>query len=258
MDAPTTLVRRPTGSESGRWTSGERLDNRAPQARSGGTTGRVDDEPAGPGCHADAVIPSPRRTVLLLLGCVVLGTGVALLLAADLGSDGYSTFVNGLTRRTGAAFWVVNLLVGVALVALAALRKVRPGVGTVVQVVLVGVTVSVVLGLLPTPDATVWQVLLLVAAFPVLAVGIALYLGSNTGAGPAEAAALAWDPPVPFRWSYSAVQGGGALAGWLLGATVGVGTLAVILLLGPAVDLAARRLRLDLRQQTDPRGAETS
>lgn len=198
------------------------------------------------------VIPGPRRTAMLLLGCVVLGTGVALLLAADLGSDGYSTFVNGLTLATGVAFWVVNLVVGVVLVVLAALRGVRPGVGTVVQVVLVGVTVSVVLALLPTPGATGWRVALLLAAFPVLAVGIALYLGSHTGAGPAEAAALAWDPPVPFRWSYSVVQGGGALAGWLLGATVGVGTLAVIVLLGPAVDLTARILRLDLRQETDP------
>ena len=87
---------------------------------------------------------------------------------------------------------------------------------------------------------------------PRLAVGIALYLGSHTGAGPAEAAALAWDPPVAFKWSYSAVQGGGALGGWLLGATIGVGTLAVIFLLGPAVDLAARLLRVDLHQQTDP------
>jgi uncharacterized membrane protein YczE len=82
----------------------------------------------------------------------------------------------------------------------------------------------------------------------VLAVGIAAYLGSHTGAGPAEAAGLAWDPPVPFKWSYSGVQGGGALVGWLLGATVGPGTIAVILLLGPLVDLAARTLRLDVHQ----------
>jgi uncharacterized membrane protein YczE len=198
------------------------------------------------------VIPSARRTAMLLVGCVVLGSGVALLLAADLGSDGYSTFVNGLTITSGVDFWVVNLVVGVVLVALAALRKVYPGVGTVVQVVLVGVTVSAVLNLLATPDALWSRAALLAAAFPVLALGIALYLGSHTGAGPAEAAALAWDPPVPFRWSYSVVQGGGALGGWLLGATVGVGTLAVILLLGPAVDLTARILSLDLRQETDP------
>ncbi len=189
---------------------------------------------------------------MLLIGCTVLGTGVAMLLTADLGSDGYSTFVNGLTLATGVDFWIVNLVVGAVLVALAMLRKVYPGVGTVVQVVLVGVVVDVALGLFETPDDLVWRAVLLVAAFPVLAVGIALYLGSHTGAGPAEAAALAWDPPVAFRWSYSAVQGGGALGGWLLGATIGVGTLAVIFLLGPAVDLAARILRVDLHQQADP------
>lgn len=195
---------------------------------------------------------SPVRRILLLLGgCVVLGVGVAMFLTADLGSDGYSTLVNGIAIRTGLAFWVANLGVGVVLVALAAVRRVRPGLGTVVQVVLVGVTVSALLDLLDGPGGLLGRLLLLAAAFPVLAVGIAAYLGSHTGAGPAEAAALAWDPPVAFRWSYSAVQGGGALAGWLLGATIGPGTIAVIVLLGPGVDLASRTLRLDVHQGGD-------
>lgn len=185
---------------------------------------------------------------MLLGGCVVLGVGVALLLTADLGSDGYSTLVNGMALSTGLAFWVVNLLAGVALVALAATRQVRPGLGTVIQVVLVGVTVTVMLDLLSTPDSLFARLLLLAGAFPVLAVGIAVYLGSHTGAGPAEAAALAWDPPVAFRWSYGVVQGGGALVGWLLGATIGPGTIAVIVLLGPAIDLVSRLLRVDVRQ----------
>ena len=204
------------------------------------------------------VIPSPRRTAMLLVGCVVLGTGVAMLLAADLGSDGYSTLVNGLALTTGAAFWIVNLVVGTVFVTMAMLRKVIPGIGTVVQVVLVGVVVDVALGLMTTPDDLVWRGVLLVAAFPVLAIGIALYLGSHTGAGPAEAAALAWDPPVAFRWTYSVVQGGGALGGWLLGAPVGAGTLAVIFLLGPAVDLTARMMRVDLHQTTDPEHEEAA
>jgi uncharacterized protein len=123
-----------------------------------------------------------------------------------------------------------------------------PGVGTIVQVVVVGVTVSVLVDVLETPEGWGPRLLLLAAAFPVLAIGIAVYLGSHTGAGPAEAAALAWDPPVPFRWSYTAVQGGGALAGWLLGATIGLGTVAVVVLLGPGVDLVSRVLRLDVHQ----------
>lgn len=186
--------------------------------------------------------------MLLVGGCVVLGIGVALLLTADLGSDGYSTLVNGVALTSGLPFWIANLVVGVLFVALAAARKVFPGVGTVVQVGLVGLTVSAGLHLLTTPDGWPARIILLVLAFPVLALGIASYLGSRTGAGPAEAAGLAWDPPVPFKWSYSAVQGGGALVGWLLGATIGAGTIAVIVLLGPLVDIAARWLRVDVHQ----------
>jgi uncharacterized protein len=194
-------------------------------------------------------VPAARQLGLLVGGCVVLAVGVGMLLTADFGSDGYSTFVNGLAMSLDVSFWVVNLALGVVLVAMAAARGVRPGVGTVAQVVLVGVVISVLLDVWSTPDAVAARVGLLVAAFPVLALGVAAYLGSQTGAGPTEAAALAWDPPVPFRWSYSLVQGGGALGGWLLGATIGVGTLAVIVALGPLVDLASRAMRLDVHQR---------
>lgn len=192
---------------------------------------------------------SPARISLLAVGCVVLGVGVAMLLAADLGSDGYSTLVNGCARALGVSFWTANIMIGALFLLVAASRRVYPGLGTLVQVVVVGLTVSVLLEVLSTPGLLLGQVALLAAAFPVLAVGIAAYLGSHTGAGPAEAAALAWDPPVSFRWSYSLVQGGGALVGWLLGATLGAGTIAIIVLLGPGVDLASRLLRLDLHQR---------
>jgi uncharacterized membrane protein YczE len=191
---------------------------------------------------------SRGRLLLLFAGCVVLGAGVAMLLTADLGSDGYSTLVNGFSLALEIEFWVANTVISVIFVAAAAARRVSPGLGTVVQVVVVGGTVSLLLEVLTTPDWLPLRVLLLVAALPVLALGIAAYLGSQTGAGPTEAAALAWDPPVPFKWSYSLVQGGGALVGWLLGATIGVGTIAVIVLLGPMVDLASRLLRLDVHQ----------
>jgi uncharacterized membrane protein YczE len=174
--------------------------------------------------------------VQLCLACAVLGVGVALLLDARLGSDGYSTLVNGLTLASGIRFAVVNLVVGVSFVGMAWLRGRPPGLGTITQVVLVGVVIDLVLPLLPGPDGLAARVVELGLAFVVLCVGVAGYLAADLGAGPAEAAALAWDPPVPFRWSYTAVQGGGALVGWLCGADVGAGTLMVVLLIGPVVD----------------------
>jgi len=140
------------------------------------------------------VIPSSRRTAMLLVGCVVLGVGVALLLAADLGSDGYSTFVNGLTITTGVDFWIVNLVVGVVLVALAMLRKVHPGIGTVVQVVLVGVTVSVVLGVIATPDELVSRLFdRFAAAGATGGTGLGLYLVREIARG--HGGEVVYEPP---------------------------------------------------------------
>lgn len=183
----------------------------------------------------------PVRVLRLVVSCIVLGVGVALLLSAALGSDGYSTMINGLALAFGVGFWVVNLVVGTVLVALSWARGLRPGAGTIVQPVVVGAVVSVVLSLVGTPEEWWVRVVLLVVSVPVLAVGVAGYLAADAGAGPTEAAAIALDPPVPFRWSYSIVQGGGALVGWLCGAAVGPGTVLVIVGLGPLIGWLSRR-----------------
>lgn len=185
--------------------------------------------------------PSGTVVARLVAFCVILGAGVGLLLSAALGSDGYSTFVNGLSLSLGVPFVAVNGVVSFVLVLVAWARGVRPGPGTVVQPVVVGATVSAVLAFLPSLHAAPVRVAALIAGFLVVALGVAGYLASGTGAGPAEAAALAFDPPIPFRWSYSIVQGGGALVGWLLGAALGPGTVLVIVGLGPAVDVLTRR-----------------
>ena len=147
-----------------------------------------------------------RRTVQLVLSCVVLGAGVALLLDARLGSDGYSMLINGLSLTSDVEFVVVNVVVGVVFVGLAWLRGRQPGLGTVTQPVVVGFVVSALLPLLPTPGSMAPRFVELGLAFVLLILGVAGYLAADLGAGPTEVAALAWDPPVPFRWSYSAVQ----------------------------------------------------
>ena len=183
-----------------------------------------------------------RRTIQLVVSCVVLGVGVALLLSAALGSDGYSTLVNGLTLSLDVPFWAVNTVVALLLVAMAWARGITPGPGTIVQPVIVGITVSVVLSLLPTSSDLAVRIAELGLAFVLVSVGVAAYLVSDMGAGAAEAAALAWDPPLAFRWSYTVVQVSGALVGWLMGAAVGPGTVLVVLLIGPTVDVLQRSL----------------
>jgi uncharacterized membrane protein YczE len=189
----------------------------------------------------------------LVASCTVLGVGVALLLESALGSDGYSTLVNGITIASGLPFWLLNILVGAAFIGLAWLRGTRPGPGTLVQWFLVGLVISAVMAAVPEISAVGWRAALLLPAMVLITVGVGGYLASATGAGPAEAMALAWDPPIPFKWSYNLVQAGGALVGWLLGAAVGPATVVVFVLLGPAVDLFRRRFPA-LERGAGPRG----
>ena len=78
------------------------------------------------------------RLIQLFITCVVLGTGVALLLDARLGADGFSTLVNGLRLSTDTPFWFMNLLVSAAFILAALVRGVRPGLGTIIQIFLDG------------------------------------------------------------------------------------------------------------------------
>ena len=197
-------------------------------------------------------MPSLARVVQLVAGCVVLGTGVTLLLTAQLGSDGFSTLVYGTSLAADLPFVVANLAISATFLAMAWARGVRPGVGTLAQIVLVGVVVEVGLATVPAPDQLWARILLVTAALPVLALGIALYLGTHLGAGPMEAAALAWDPPLRFAWSYNSIQLLSAVAGYGLGAPLGLGTVAVVVALGPLVTLVGRALRLDPHQPHSP------
>ncbi len=186
----------------------------------------------------------PRQVALLVLWCTVLGIGVAMLLLAALGSGGFSTLTNGLSLAMDVPFFVVNTVVSALLLAIAWKRGMALGVGALLQPLVVGASVSAVLHLGTAPEDLAVRIALLFAAIPVITVGVAGYLATGAGAGPAEAAVQSFDPPVPFRWGYSAFQATGSIVGWLLGAAIGPGTIVVILLLGPLVDLLSARVRI--------------
>lgn len=173
--------------------------------------------------------------VQVVLATAVLGLGVALLLDARLGADGYAMLIDGLSIRSGWEFVIVNTAVSALLVAAAWLRGVTPGFGTIALPVVVGGVVSLLDPHLPSPDALPARIAEFLIAFALVCVGVAAYLAADSGAGPTEATALAFDPPIPFRWSYSGVQVVSGSIGWWCGADLGLGTVAVVVLIGPIV-----------------------
>ncbi|MFZ2503808.1 MAG: hypothetical protein WAW88_14180 [Nocardioides sp.] len=185
-------------------------------------------------------MPPLARLSRLVLGAATLGLGIALMLESDLGADGYSTFINGISLTTGMPFAVTNVVIGAVLLAFSWWRGVTLGTGTLLQPVVVGVTVSAARGLLREPLDALPHALVFFVGMLVVSLGVALYLSAELGPGPAEGPALAMDPPVPFRFGYSALQIGQAIIGWLLGSTIGWGTVLTVVLIGPIVDLFGR------------------
>src|SRR4051812_24706024 len=109
--------------------------------------------------------PATRLTKLAI-SCVVLGIGVSMLLLAALGSDGYSTFVNGAALTLGTSFLVVNCSLGLVLIVVARWRGVGLGAGTLLQPVLVGAVVSAGLAIGSEPSGLIARGALLLVAFP--------------------------------------------------------------------------------------------
>lgn len=176
-----------------------------------------------------------RRVGWLFFSLLVLSVGVTLVLNARLGTDGYSTLINGITRASGLPFALITVLVGIVFVGVGWAKGLRPGLGTIAQPVVGGLTIGAMLPVFPVPESLPFRWLQFVLGFAVLCVGVAGYLGADLGIGPTEAPSIAFDPPVPYQWSMMAVQAGCTALGWLCGGDVGLGTLVVVFGIGPIV-----------------------
>jgi uncharacterized membrane protein YczE len=187
--------------------------------------------------------PAARRLASLYAGIVLFGVSVALMLSARLGLDPWDVFHQGLARRTGLPIgWVVNGT-GVAVLLLWIPLRQRPGIGTVSDAVLVGFVMDAALPLLPQPRAMAVRAVFLAAAIVLNAVATALYVGAGLGPGPRDGlmtglAARGW----PVRRVRTSIELSGLAAGWLLGGTVGIGTLLYAVSIGPLVHVLLPRL----------------
>ncbi len=180
------------------------------------------------------------RVTRLLIGLVLYGFGCALTVAAGLGVDPWTVFAQGLSRVTGVGIgWITNI-VGLCVLLLWIPLRQKPGIGTVANILLVGTSMQAALVVLPHPDQLWMQALLLVSGVVVVAAASGLYIGARFGPGPRDGlmtglhARLGW----PIWACRLFVEGSVLTLGWLLGGTVGVGTVVFALGIGPLVHLA--------------------
>ena len=184
-----------------------------------------------------------RRVPRLLPGLVACGVGLALMVLADLGLGPWEALHQGLSERTGVPIGTVGILVGFAVLAAWVPLRQRLGVGTLCNVVLIGLVIDAVLAVAPEPESLGVRAACLVAGIVAMGVGSGLYIGAGLGPGPRDGlmtgiAARGHS----LRLVRTLIELTALVAGWALGGTVGVGTLAFAFGIGPLVQAALGRL----------------
>lgn len=191
----------------------------------------------------DLLLAAPRLPALVV-GLVMFGFGIALMVEAGLGLGPWEALHQGIARLTGIEIGTVSILLGLPILAMWWPLGERPGIGTLVNVVLIGTSTNVGIGLLPTPgdDALAVRLALMVGGVVVIALGSGIYLATDLGPGPRDG--LMTGVHRRFGWSIrrarTVVELTVLAIGWALGGTVGLGTVVFALGIGPLVQIALR------------------
>jgi uncharacterized membrane protein YczE len=181
-----------------------------------------------------SVDPS-RRLVQLVLGLVLYGASAAMLTRAGLGLDPWNVLHEGLTKLTGLTFGTIIAISSVGVLLLWIPLRQRLGIGTVLNVVIISVTVDLVRAVLPDQHALGWQITLLVGGVVLNGLATAAYVGARLGPGPRDGlmTGLAARTGRSVRLVRTGIEITVLAAGWLLGGTLGIGTVAYALAIGP-------------------------
>jgi uncharacterized membrane protein YczE len=193
---------------------------------------------------------SPKSRLALRIaalggGLFLFGVSIGLMVRADLGLGPWDVLHQGIAERTGISMgWVVNGTAVIVLLAWIPIRE-RPGIGTLCNVLLIGPFVDLTLAVLPEQTNLAVRIALLAAGIVGLAAATGLYVGAGFGPGPRDGLMTGLAKRGhSIRVVRTAIEVAVLVIGWLLGGTVGIGTLLFALTIGPLVHLLAPRLAI--------------
>jgi uncharacterized membrane protein YczE len=204
-----------------------------------------------------------RRLIQLFLGLALYGVSLALVLRAGLGLAPWDVLHQGLAERTGLTVGELVIIVSFLVLLLWFPIRQRPGFGTFANAVLVGVFVDLTMLVLDDVHGWAWRVLLLTAGVLLNGLATALYIGASLGPGPRDGlmTGLVRRTGRSVGFVRTVIEVSVLLVGWLLGGTVGVGTVLYALAIGPLAHLllpvftiepAARRTAAGPSPAVDP------
>jgi uncharacterized membrane protein YczE len=170
----------------------------------------------------------------LYAGLILYGVSDSMLLLAALGLDPWDVFHQGLSRRFGLGVGTWAIIVGVCILLLWIPLRQRPGFGTVSNVLVVGAVIDLVMALTPAPHALELRIALLLAGVILNGVATGAYIGAGLGPGPRDGLMTGLAARGhSIRVVRTVIELTVLATGWLLGGTVGIGTVVYAVGIGP-------------------------
>jgi len=188
----------------------------------------------------------PRRLVQLLVGLVLYGWSMAMMVRSGLGLDPWDVFHYGLARHVPLSFGQVTIVVGaIVLLAWIPLRQ-RPGVGTILNIFVIGLAADFGLSVMSQPANLVGRSALLVGGIVLNGLAGALYVGAHLGPGPRDGlwVAITRRYGLSIRLVRTIIELSVLLVGWLMGGVVGVGTVLYALSIGHLNQFFLKRVQV--------------
>ncbi|KLN62523.1 membrane protein [Kiloniella spongiae] len=184
--------------------------------------------------------PDLITVILLVVGLIIFGLGEALLIAAGTGVSPWTVLAQGVSQQAGWSIGLSTFIVSITVLILWWPLKQVPGIGTILNAIIIALVLEFALPYIPTPDAYIFQILLTLLGILVTGLGSGIYLIANLGPGPRDGlmTGLQQQTNLPIAWIRSGIELTAVIAGWSLGGVVGLGTVLFAVLIGPSVALS--------------------
>jgi uncharacterized membrane protein YczE len=179
----------------------------------------------------------PKTFFYLMLGNWLYGTGEAILIKADIGQSPGTVLAQGIQNITGDTIGWTSFYISIGVMFLWIPLKNKVGIGTVLNIIFVSVAIDVMMPFFPSPDSYAVSVVMVIIGILVIGLGSAFYIPSNLGPGPRDGlmTGLHYRTGIPIGRVRFVIEAVFLLAGWLLGGSVGLGTVLVTVLVGEVV-----------------------
>ena len=173
----------------------------------------------------------------LCLGLSIFGLGEGLLLISTTGNSPWSVLAEGITKITGITIGTSTFLVSVAVLSFWIFLKQKPGIGTIMNIIIIAGVIDLTLNFIDPPTSIVSKYILAVVSVLLVGLGSGIYLVANLGPGPRDGlmTGLTKATGFPIAFVRASIEISVVVIGWYLGGTVGIGTLIFAFGIGPAV-----------------------